>query len=121
MQFESRLCQICPLKEVCSLKLTPSHATGRRLVNCNPWNCRHLTCPAGVDRAKQKIKRLKSQKIFRGYAYFQSPDKPSERRVLMSTGIIESQQDGIWYSTGQSIHKEYSVDPQYFPYQRIRL
>src|SRR4030042_2602769 len=120
MKTESELCRICPLKEVCDLNLIPEHAKGKRLLTNNPWNCRHISCPVGVDNAIKEIGIMKDNKDFFGFAYFQSPDKPSLRRVSLKSGIIESNQDGNWYSTGQSIHRDYIVDPQYFPFRRIR-
>jgi hypothetical protein len=120
MKFESEICKICPIKEVCDKNLFPERANGRLLVTTNPWYCRHLTCPSGVDSAKKEINKLKNGGVYRGYAYFKSADKPAVRRVLVRTGIIESNQNGSWYSTGQSIYKNYQVDPQYFPYRKIR-
>ena len=120
MKFDSELCIICPIKETCSPNLTPANAKGRKLLTNNPWNCRHLTCPTGVENARRNIRKLKDNRTFMGHAYFQSSDKPSERRVIMQTGIIESNEGGIWHSTGQSIHKTYTVDPQYFPYRRLK-
>lgn len=121
MKFESELCKICPISKTCSPYLIPGHAKGKRLLTNNPWNCRHLTCPRGVDNARKEIKILKNRRIFAGYAYFSSADKPSTRRVFMQTGIIESYEGGRWYFTGQSIHETYTVDPQYFPYRRVRI
>jgi hypothetical protein len=120
MKKESEVCQSCPVMEVCNSNLTPEHAEGRRLVTNNPWNCKHLTCPAGVVNAKAEIKRMKANKEFFGYAYFQSKDKPSVRRVLMKTRIIESKQNGEWYSVGQSLDKTYTVKSEDFPFKRIR-
>ncbi|HLE49388.1 MAG TPA: hypothetical protein VI819_05155 [Patescibacteria group bacterium] len=120
MQTGSELCKICPINESCSSDLNPESATKRRLVINNPWNCRHLTCPAGVEEAKKEKSRLRSKNIFFGYAYFSSKDKPSVRRFDMKLGIIESFQDGQWHSTGQSIYKNYIVDRKNYPYKRIR-
>lgn len=120
MKKESELCKICPVKDVCNVNLTPEDAKGERLKTNNPWNCRHLTCPAGVKKALREIQRLKANKEFFGYAYFKSQDKPSLRRVLMKSRIIESNQDGEWYSVGQSLDKSYSVDGKDYPYKDIR-
>ena len=120
MKIESEVCKSCPVKDVCDPNLKPEHSKGKRLVTNNPWNCRHLTCPTGVDNAKAEIRRLKANKEFFGYAYFSSADKPSIRRVLMTTRIIESCQDGEWYPVGQSLDKTYIVDSKHFPYKRIR-
>jgi len=120
MKKESEICKICPVKDVCDPNLTPEHAKGEKLETNNPWNCRHLTCPAGVKKALREIQRLKANKEFFGYAYFSSADKPSVRRVLMSARIIESSQDGEWYSVGQSLGKTYTVKSKDYPYKDIR-
>jgi uncharacterized protein (UPF0179 family) len=120
MKKESEACQSCPVKEVCDPNLTPERANGKRMVTTNPWNCRHLTCPAGVGIAKAEIRKLKANKIFFGHAHFSSKDKPSVRRVSIKTRIIESYQDGEWYSVGQSLDRTYIVGREHLPFKRIR-
>ena len=120
MKKESEVCQSCPVTGVCHPKLTPERANGKRMVTTNPWSCRHLTCPAGTGIAKAEIRKLKAKKMFFGYAYFNSKDKPSIRRVSISTRIIESYQDGEWYSVGQSLDKTYTVSSEHYPFKRVR-
>ena len=120
MKAESEVCKICPTRDICSPNLKPKHAKRKRLVTNNPWNCENLTCPAGTDRAKEVIRKLRNAGTFTGYAYFESSDKPNMRRVSLQDGIIESNQNGEWFSTGQSIHSTYTVDSQYYPYKRIK-
>ena len=114
MRIEFKQCMICPIKETCDPHLLPESVDGKNTF-INPWRCRHLTCPAGVDAANKEIKRLKDNGVYFGYAYFQTRDKPNERRVLQNSRIIESSQDGEWYSTGQSLNKTYLIDSQYLP------
>lgn len=139
MKSESELCKICPLREVCDLHLEPGRADGRRPVDNNPWQCRHIVCPkrAGLvtqfleDRiitvlgVKLTVNNPENCNInIKGkYCYFHSPDKKSVRRVPLEdweTKEVESQQDGEWYTSGQLLKNSYIVDPQYFPFKRLR-
>jgi len=117
---ESENCRICPINKTCDEHLIPERSDGRRLVTNNPWQCRHLTCPSGIESAEKEIQKLKEKNIFMGYAYFSSKDKQSVRRVSIKNRIIESNQDGVWYSTGQHLNTFYSVKPENYPFIRIR-
>ncbi|KKQ47722.1 MAG: hypothetical protein US95_C0019G0014 [Candidatus Woesebacteria bacterium GW2011_GWB1_38_5] len=120
MKSESELCEACPLKENCNQYLIPERADGRRIVVSNPWQCMHLTCQQRTDLIKKDLRSPKTRIIADGYFYFKSPDKQHVRRVNVETGMIESEQCGEWYLTGQSIHKTYIVDPLHYPWKRIR-
>lgn len=120
MQATCEICSYCPVKDTCDPSLIPIRSNGKKIVVYDPWLCRHLTCPAGVDQAKLEIRKLRFQKTFADYAYFSSPDKPSVRRVNIRTGVIESEQNGQWYSIGQSIHRTYLAKRAENPLARIR-
>jgi len=120
MKSESELCTACPLKDGCDQHFIPERADGRRIVVSNPWQCRHITCQQRTDLIKKDLRNPKTRIIVDGCFYFKSPDKEHIRRVNVETGMIESEQDGEWYPTSQSIHRSYIVDPQYYPWKRIR-
>jgi len=68
----------------------------------------------------EEVNALKTSNTDAEFLYFQSEDKPHERRVNLKTGLIESLQDGKWYHTSQTIYEVYLVDSQYIPWKKIR-